>query len=823
MTYVRIPTAFSVALVLAASAVGLAQTPPPDAATEPSVTGVLVDGERDPVAFANVLLMRAADSVLAKAELSDEDGSFAISVPDTGHYFLQVVMLGYDDYQGEPFALSQRRDLGTLTLEAFAKTLETAVVTAKKPFLEQQAGKLVVNVEGSITGQTGSATQLLQKVPGVVVRQGRVSLAGASSVSILIDGKPTRYMDVASLLRDLPASQIARIEVITQPGAAYDAQGGGVLNIVLKRNVRLGTNGSASLGLGRGTYDKLNANVQLSHRAGPVNAYGSVGYRRGSGFDQLLFDRQVGDERILQDNVEPFLPNTASLRGGFDYDLSAPTSVGVSGRLANTVDDATGLNTTRGYVGTALGEPEGTGTLRYDLATDNVNNQTRNNASVDAYYRFAVDTAGRKLEADFSYAHFARDGELSTVTRLVRGDFGRPIDDIRSEERGRTAVAAAQLDYTHPLAGLTGALHDVSLRTGVKYAYADVDADLRAERRPMASEVAFANAPGLTNRFLYREDIAAAYLSATAELGEVDLSAGLRYEHTFVDGENVTSDSAFARDYGGWFPSVGVTVPLNGSLAANAAYSYRLDRPTYSSLNPFVRYMDPLTRQRGNTALRPEYTHNAELGLSFDGQPFAKVAYSRTADAISMVTEQDPTTGVAEGYDANLDAYTRYGGQLFAPLSFLPRTDGYVGGMAYYTEYVSDFLGGQFAQSSWAYTGFANATVALPLDVKLELNFWIQSGGQEGILQGGTVYGSSAGLQRKFLDDQLTVGVSYEDGLFDPWDGRIRYQDQRFDIVNAWETDIVMLNVTYAFGNRYLKAKEQRESAAREVLERAGG
>ena len=802
------------------------------------VSGRLVDAQDGtPVAYANVLLMHAADSTLARAEMSGDDGGFRVSAPDSGRYFVQAVMLGYDDWQSEAFGLyageapdsagGATRALGEVGLRAFAKTLETAVVTARKPFLEQQAGKMVVNVEGSVTGQTGSATQLLQKVPGVVVRQGNVSLAGSGRVTILIDGKPTRYMDVNALLKDLPAADIAKVEVITQPGAAYDAEGGSVLNIVLKRNVRLGTNGSVRLGAGRGTYDKLNASVRVSHRDGPLNAYGTVGYRRGSGFERLILDREVEGARLLQDNVDPFLPNTASVRGGIDYDLDERHAVGVSGRYSNTVDNTVGANTTRGVGGIGFGEELAAGTPLFSLATENVDDQDRVSYGADAFYRFEIDTAGRRLDVDASYAAFDREGQLRTTTRVLSGAFGSPIDDIRNQQRGASRVLAGEADYTHPVA--LGVRADsartprvLTLTAGAKYTRADVEADLRAQTRPMGTELAFENAPGLTNLFVYGEQIAAGYASAETELGAASVRAGLRFEHTFIDGVNVTSDSAFVRDYGGWFPSFGVSLPIKGSIGVSGAYSYRIDRPNYRSLNPFVRFLDPLTVQRGNTQLQPSYVHNAQASLTYDGQPFFRVAYSRTTDAIALLTEQDAATGVTEGYDANLDDFTRYGGHLFAPLSFIPRVDGYAGGMAYYTEYESRLFGGDFRQGSWSFTGFANATVELPLELKAELNYWIQSGGQEGILQSGTVYGSSVGLERKFLDGQLTVGVSYEDGLFDPWDGRIRYQAQRFDIVNTWETDIVMVNATWKFGNRYLKGKERRESAAREVLDRAG-
>ncbi|MFK8056377.1 MAG: outer membrane beta-barrel protein [Saprospiraceae bacterium] len=782
-----------------------------------TVSGQL-QGENDEISFANVLLMNAADSVLAKAELSEEDGSFSMSA-DSGSYFLQVVMLGYSDFQSEAFVLGADKNMGALQLNAFSQTLETAVVTSKKPFLEQQAGKMIVNVEGSVTGQTGSATQLLQKVPGLVVRQGNVSMAGTQGVSILIDGRQTRYMDVQSLLRDLPASDIAKIEVITQPGASYDAEGGGVINIILKKNVRLGTNGSARLGVGRGTYDKFNTGVNLSHRDGPLNVFGSVNYRRGSGFDQLTLDREVEGALLQQDNLEPFLPNTLSFRGGVDYDITDRHNVGVSGRYRNTVDNATGVNSTQGYGGAVLGDDLSNAPLLFDLATSNINNQTRTSFGADVFYRFDIDTAGRKLEVDASYGGFNRDGELNTITNIVSGDFGSPIEDIRNLELGSTSVIAIETDYTHPI--FQDSTRGLTLRTGAKYSYADVDADLRASSRPMNSDINFVNAPGLTNQFLYQENIGAAYLTFDAKLGDVKMSAGLRYEHTFIEGENVTTDSLFQRDYGNFFPSFGLSMPIAGPIGISTAYSYRLKRPSYGALNPFVRYMDPLTFRRGNTQLQPEFVHNAQINLSFEGQPFFRLAYTRTNDAISLVTEQDRVTKITEAYDDNLDVNTSYGGHLFAPLSFIPKVDGYFGGMAYYNRFETEFLGEDFERGSWELTGIFNATIELPLELKGELNYWIQSGGQQGIISSGTLFGSSIGLERKFLDKKLTVGISYEDGLFNPWDGEIRYQSQRMDIINTWETDIVMLNLTYKFGNRYMKSKERRQSAARDILNRA--
>ena len=220
--------------------------------------------------------------------------------------------------------------------------------------------------------------------------------------------------------------------------------------------------------------------------------------------------------------------------------------------------------------------------------------------------------------------------------------------------------------------------------------------------------------------------------------------------------------------------------------------------------------------------MRPEFTHNAEAGLTYDGQPFFKLAYQRTTDVITLVTEQDPQTGITEAYDLNLDTYIRYGGQLFAPLSFIPRVEGFTGVMAYYNDYRSNYLGGQLDASRWNIVAFLNAQVEMVWDLKGELNFWYAGGGQEGIIGFGPLYGSSVGVQRSWMDGQLEANLSFEDPIRRFWQGEIDYQTQQISIKNFWETRILNASINYKFGNRYLKRRESRESAGGDVLRRVG-
>lgn len=217
-----------------------------------SLTGQLLDEVGVAVGFANVMLLQPEDSTLVKSTVSDADGSFAFKVEEPGAYLLEIAMIGFRDHQ-QRIELAEDRVIPNITLETEITQLSTVEVRARQPLLEQRGNKMIVNVGNSITGTSGSAMDLLRKVPGLLVINNQISMAGQPNISILINGKPTQYLDIQSLIRDYPADNIERIEVINQPGARFDAEGnGGILNIVLKKNVKLGTNGGIRLRTGRG-------------------------------------------------------------------------------------------------------------------------------------------------------------------------------------------------------------------------------------------------------------------------------------------------------------------------------------------------------------------------------------------------------------------------------------------------------------------------------------------------------------------------------------------------------------------------------------------
>lgn len=768
------------------------------------LSGQIINDEGDAAEFANVLLLTASDSNVVKLELSDDNGNYEFRNIDAGTYFVRVQGIGFEDAFTAPITLGKNQEevLPVIQVNIMATVLDEVEVVARKPLLEQKAGRLVVNVDQSITGQGGSVTDLLKKVPGLVVVNDRVSMAGRSGVTILIDGRPTKYMDIQSLLNEMPADNIAKIEVITQPGAAFDAEGtGGVINIVLKKNALYGTNGSVTAGFGYGELAKYRLGTNLNHRSGPWNLTFAAGYNNRTWIERLELNRVLSDRSYLQENYEPGDPHSFYLNMGADYDINSSHRVGISANSYRSYNDRTSENRTK------IISSEG---VELDSwLTRNVQDRFWRSYTSDAFYRWEIDTSGQQLNLDVNFADYRRD----VVTELFTT--GGNFEDRRNETPATTRIYASQLDYKLPLSDI------LRLDAGAKVSATRLDNELAAS---ILINDAWIDDDLLSNKFFYDEEIYAGYVNLSYSKGDYDANFGLRYEDSQATGYSETLDSTINLNIAKFFPSFSLTTPFLGALGTSISYSYRIERPGYFDLNPFVSYLDPLTFQRGNPFLVPELTHSGQFSLTYEKQPFFNLSYDYTTDVLTEVIEQDDETGEAFQTDINLDKYIRYGGSLFFPLDFIAKpVSGYGGVMVFYHDYQAEYLNADYLQNQWTTNAFLQVNVNLPQDWKLEVTGWMQGTGLDGIIRYETFYGLDAGIQKKFFDNKLRVQFSADGIVQKFFEGRVDYANLNFDLVSSWEAPTFQTRITWNFGNQSLKSRENRRSSSASERNRVNG
>lgn len=763
-------------------------------------TGKVSDENNKPVYFATVVLFNQNDSAVVKTATTDTKGKFRFSDFADGSYYTEVRFLAYETFRQADMEFPRDQNIElSIQLKPLDTELETVEVVRTKPLLEQQSDRMVVNVADNITTGNNNLMDVMKKVPGVIVVGDKISLAGSSNVTILINGKTTKYMDVESLLRDMPGDNIQKVEIIHQPGAEFDAAGSGpILNIILKKNNLFGTNGTLSLSAEKGDKWRNRAGLSLSHYQGSLNIQGSVGWRDAVYNEVMDIERAVGEDTYLQLSDNSYAGK--GLRGnvGLDWDINSRHRIGFQSRFTDhdsydRVDNITNID----YADEVLTDEA--------IHTDNIEDGFWRFAGVNPYYVFNIDTTGQKLEMDLNYIQFSRGGENILTPSDI--NTGTEFTRIRYEQPGKTAITVGKLDYSYPFSKA------LKLQVGGKYSYADLDNNFLASYEQDSEWV---NDENQSNHYLFDETIWAAYSKLSYAQGKWQGTLGLRYEDSNSNGRSVGIDTVLNRRIKQLFPSASVSREIAGGISGILAYSYRLDRPRYTTLNPFRFLMDAYTSFRGNPALEPEFTHSTKFSLAFNNQPFFNIEYKQTKDAMIAVVEQNDETGEAFRSTVNIDTRNILSGSLFFPLDFIPGFSGYGGIIANHIYYNSPYLDDQFEESNWSYVAFLQAGYTLPWDIKAELSGWYTSGGMEGLLETEWMYGVSCGLSRSFLDNRLKVSVGASDIFNRFYHGSVQYSNMDLKVVSEWDAPTYNLSLSYRFGNRHLKEKEHKSGAAEE-------
>jgi outer membrane receptor protein involved in Fe transport len=753
-----------------------------------AVTGRVLDAKREAVPFATVVLVAAGDSAAVDAGRANEQGTYSLKAKRAGRYQVLATAVGFGKGRTAAFAVGAMAVRAPeLVLTSAAQSLAEVQVVGRKPLLEMQAGKMVVNVAGSLTAGA-TALEALQKVPGLVVMNNRISVAGREGVIIQIDGRTTQYTDVVSVLKDFPSSSIERIEVLTQPDASHDAAGNaGIINIILSKNADLGTNGTLTVAGGYGRFVKGNATLDLNHRTKQLNLFGNYGYTYRKTYEQLNTERRSNEAEgnYRQTSYQPRVANVQTFRAGADYSLTRRQTVGL---LLNGYTNRTtvaGQNQTEASSGTGV-------------QTTNDTRRLTESYAGNANYKLLLDTLGQELTADADYSRYRSDS------------YGRLRNEVSTEGRGRTeqlqndqltdiSLRSGKVDYRRPV------------RAGLKVAVGS-----KASQATIASVVALSGGPVARNDdFSYAEGIRAAYAQAEGTAWGVNWQGGLRGEWTNTRAISRADGHTVERSYGQLFPSLSVDRVVYKSVGLNLAYSRRIDRPSYQDLNPSIVYLDPYTSQRGNPFLKPQFTNDYKLALVYQKQPFLLLGYSSTQDAISLVTAMEDSAVYST--TANLDHLERYSGTLNFPLNLGKRMTGYAGVNVFYNQYLSQYLGSTYRNGRTAATFYAQSNVKLAQGLTVEVSGYYQTAGVNGLVNFRGFGALNLGLQKTFLNERATFRITLNDALFSARQrGTVRYQDLDVTFLSYGESRQLRASFSYKLGNAQMKAARKRATGLEE-------
>jgi hypothetical protein len=421
-----------------------------------NITGKVTDADGDAVATASIVLLKANDNALVKSELSDENGVFTFDGITDGKYLLKITALGYAAYSSEKVSVTGTDvNLQIIKLDAKDNKLKEVTVRSQKPLIEIHADKVVVNVENSIINTGSSAMEILGRSPGVNVDQNdNISIKGKQGVNVMIDGKQMAVSgaDLANILKAMPSNQVKQIEVISNPGARYDAAGtAGIINIITRRDQKMGVNGSVNASYAQGLYPKYSAGANLNYRNKKISSYVSYNFSRRWWFNHLKLDRKFyGSNDALQfsyvqDNFMKMPMNNHSGTIGMDYSLDDKTIIGIAATAGTTGFNQEATNTSRAM--------DGSNNVIYYFNTLGDHRQDYYNYSANANLRKRYNDLGKQLSIDVDYARYWSQSNQNFETVYTRPDGNKYQPDyfMRSDLAGITQIRSVKADYTHPV------------------------------------------------------------------------------------------------------------------------------------------------------------------------------------------------------------------------------------------------------------------------------------------------------------------------------------------------------------------------------------
>ena len=779
------------------------------------LSGRTIDSNGEAIPFCNVLLLNPQDSSLIKGELSDENGLFDIAFVYNEPIMLSCSFIGYNTYYSDEINAAQNEhiEVGDISLSQGLE-LEAIQVVAKKPLYERKIDRMVVNVASSVTSSGGTALEILEKSPGIIVnRQNNViSLLGKDGVVVMINGK-INYQPlegIVQMLDGMSADNIEKIELITTPPANLDAEGNaGYINIVLKENPDLGLNGNISLSAGVGEGETGTGNFSFNYRKNKINVFGNYSYFLQSQYQEFYNFRRVlfaGDETISEVLTERDpTDRNHNARLGIDFSATDKTTIGIlvaayDNKWTMDAFNTAGIRTNGMYTDSLTLDNTERNQWKHIMGNINIEHKLTDNSKLN----LNIDRLYYEDENPTIYdTRFLTEAGNEYFAEATRSDKYTPID-----------ISVAQIDYENTVNEFIG------FQTGVKAALSTFENDVSVE---VFESGQWNFIDRFTNQSDLEEKIYAAYASVDYKLDEANtFKVGLRYEYTDSELNTVKEGTVVDREFGQLFPTVYYNRTINENQSLGMAYNRRITRPTFNDMAPFAIFLDPNTYFFGNAGLQPSISDNIKLDYRIN-EYYLSLQYSKEDSTIARFQDfVDPETNQQSFRPINLSDNTIITGSLSFPVRVTRHWEMQNNIIASHTEIISFYEGVEVSIDNFNYN--LNSTQSLILDkgYSFELSGFYNSPNLWGRAKLDPIWGVNFGAQKKF-DNGSSLRFNIRD-MFNSivWEGGTQLLEQGFETDGYFDFSNRTFIISYStsFGNKKLKDTRNRTTGSEEERNR---
>jgi hypothetical protein len=754
----------------------------------------VVNAKKQPISFANMAIQKL-DSPYQRNQVTDSNGIAILVLYQGAIYQFKTAAIGYQaDTRTIKFdQLNQVQ----IVLKETTNQLKEVVVTSTKPLIKQEDDKTVVDPEPLAASST-NAYETMEKIPGIFIDQdGNIYLNGLSPAGVQINGRELKMSasDMATILKSLPPSSIQKIELVRTPSAKYDASGGGgVVNIILKKGVKIGLNGSVNLGNNQGVYGNQFIGLTLNNTTDKYNVYLNTQYNQNDGYSIVNTDRYLSMDTVLKQTAKTLSPNKSAYIGfGLGSNWTDRFELNYDARLSgqsfvNTTNNESLLEKNAKQNLSAIAS-----LVKNDGSSLNINQSVRS--------KLKLDSLGGEWTVDFSYNLIRANTEQDYNNTLLAGGLvSKGAGDFSNDRDFYTY----QTDYKKKQFGIT-------MEAGLKSSILTFrnNANYQKDLNGIAVKDAFR-----TSAYNFKEQINAAYLQGSKTWGAVILKFGTRIEQTIMQGkQRIPSDTSFSLNRTDAFPYVFLSRKLftisGYEMRGYLVYRKTISRPSYEFLNPFPKYIDPFLYESGNPSLKPQFTSNYEANISVDDKPIFAFGVNETKDIFTNVVYQSPNNKQVayRTYDNLGKSKETY----FRGIAVIPPGKAFFAVLgAQYNHNVYNGIYEQkpivFDKATWTFFTFQSLKLG-KLSTFTINGFW-RTNGQQQFYELDNFGQLNSSLNRQFLNKKLTVTLSMIDIFFTNKNTFTLKQGSIY-AVGLRESDSRRwgINIRYNFG---IKPKEQK-------------
>lgn len=725
-------------------------------AQETTVTIKSINQKKEPIAFATITVTSRHDTTNVIKKVADSTGSAKFQLVKGEQYGVLITAVNYRPVE-KGFIAAGNQSLFTYTAEPLGKMLDAAVITSKKPLMRQEDDKTIIDPENLVASST-SGYEVIEKTPGLFVDQdGNIYISSLTPATVQINGRELKMSnaDIATMLKSLPPNAISKIEVVRTPSANTDASSsGGVVNVVLKKGVKIGLTGSITAGMQQGRYGNQFTGFNLNNNDGKKSYYLNLNISHRDNYETISTSRLFGDTSFSQAAFTRYPSSVYFTSYGYVYEFTNKWSLDFAGSAS--LNDYKNKSDNNNQIRNLLSSSSTPLSANLNRVTNDGSSFYWTNA---VQGKLKIDSLGSQWTSDIYYS-FSRNqaDQLFTTDYSVPFSYSSGGDGANDARRN---LFTLQTDLKLKLK------KKVTLETGAKSSTLSFNNE--AEYFKEVSGVRSKD-PGRTNTFRYRENINAAYLQGSKTIGkDAVLKMGVRLENTNMTGHQVIPrDTTFELHRTDLFPYIYLSknlVKIMGyKLRGYLVYRRTISRPVYEQLNPFPKYIDQYLSEIGNPSLRPQFTQNMEFNISVDEQPILAAGLNNTKDIFSIVTYQaDSNQSQAyrtyENLGRNKEWYLR-------GLGALPPGGRYflvLGAQFNYNIYDGLYEGKPLAFKKGTWTFFTYQTFKIDKRSVMTLNGFMRLKGQQQLYELESFGSLNSSVNRKFLKDKLVVTLSVND------------------------------------------------------------